>query len=250
MVFTIYLTPISRFDRIQIDEKVWGNVSRDWKLNGIESLNTNTDNKPVPFLALQRLLQADRTVMYTRTLNIVLIASCAILIYSITKRYESFLFVIIPVFLNSMWLTVEIIETLFVLLAIKYKNYSGLYIGLAMLFRPYAILYSVLLKRKQIFMVAGIGIWFTGFLLYQGLFFSYLNKVIGYGSEQLPLTDYMAMFFLIPLAILGTRNKEMFKYGLVACIPLLLRSWGHYFLPGYAVFLTSYLKGDDTKRTP
>lgn len=244
VLITIALIPTSLFGVLQVDEQIWARDVKIWKDQGIRALADNIDNKPITFLAVERILQADRTVMYTRLLNIALIAFISILIYSITKRYESFLFIIIPVFLTSMWLTVEAFELMFVLLSLKYKEYSGIFIGLAVLFRPYAILYSLLLKRRQIIYVLIIGSLFAALLLYLGLFFPYLERVTAYGSETEPLSDYPAVVVLVPMLIIGMRNKEIFKYGLLACVPLILRTWAHYFITPYGLFLTSYLIGE------
>lgn len=243
----IALSQYSLHGEKQVDELVWQKDARIWNDQGIQGLSENIDNKPLTFLALERFLGIDHTLTYTRLLNIVLIAFTAVLVFSITKRYESFLFVLIPVFLNSMWLTVEIIELPLILLATKYKDYSGLFVGLAVLFRPYSILYSFLLKKRQVLYIIAIGAIFSTVLLYYGLFFPYLHRVISYGSETEPVSDYIAIVILIPLLYIGMKNKEFFKYGLLACVPLLLRTWAHYFITPYGLFLTSYLSEEVDK---
>ncbi len=241
MVFIIAISISRWYPEIQVDEIIYGNIVRDWNQQGISALADHADNKPITFLYLQKILKADETVLYTRILNLMLVVCCSTLIYSLTKRYESYLFIIIPMFLSAMWLTVEIIELMFILLAIRYKRHAGVFVGLAAIFRPYAVLYSVLLKRNQLHYVFEIGLLFSGLLLYLGLFSTYLNTVLAYGQIPNDWLDKTALSFLVVFGILGTNSKEIFKYGLIACIPLFIRLWGHYFITPYGLFFMGYL---------
>ena len=55
----------------------------------------------------------------------------------------------------------------------------------------------------------------------------------------------MGIALLIMLIIIGSKNKSIFKYGVVGCIPLTLRVWNHYLITPYTLFLLAFLKEDD-----
>lgn len=234
----------------QIDEIVYSKIVSNWNINGIQTLITANDDKPLPFLFLQKLFLADKTTLYTRLLNMFFVLLNTYLIYSLTKRQESFLYPLIPIFLNSMWLTTEIIESFFLILLFKYQSYSGLFIGLSTMFRPYSLIFSITQKSYQFLFIIIPGFIFSGLLLYYNLFFPYLKTVLDYGSSSsttsLQSIDIFVFTILILFAIIGTKNKQIFTYGLIACLPLLLRHWGHYFITPYTLFFFSYLYGDET----
>jgi len=232
---------------IQADEITYGDIVRDWNIYGIQALTVHSDNKPITFLYIEKLLKADETNKYTRIFNFILIGVVTYLLFKITKRYESLVFLLIPGFVNTQWLNVEIFETIFILLSIYYSKHAGLFVGIATIFRPYAILYTILLKKEQYKYVIGIGILFALFIFSQGLFFSYLNRVLEYPTEPRLEFDYIGLAVLILFVIIGTKNKNMFKYGFVACIPLIIRTWGHYMITPYTLFLLAYLSKEENK---
>jgi hypothetical protein len=140
-----------------------------------------------------------------------------------------------------MWLTAEIIEVFFVLLSIQYANKSGLCIGLATIFRPTVILYSLLLWRKQILYVLGIGTIFAMVLLGLGLFFPYLHEVTSYAGDGFSGFDLLLLVILVMLVIMGVTNKRMFPYVVISAIPLYMELFPHYFLPIYSFLFVGYL---------
>lgn len=238
----IITNPMKAFwGETQYDEKVYKNISQDF-----DSLYTTPDNKPIFFLYLQKLLDADTNK--TRALNIILIIICTYLIFKITNSKTAFLYPIIPIFLNSMWLTVEIIEIMFLLLSFRYVKCSGLFIGLASVFRPYALLYSVLLNKNQ-------RIYFLAVLLLAVIYLAYINylgiyvtRLIGYGLNERDAIDYLSLAWLILWLIIGLTFKQtiadntgLWKYVLISIAPLYIKMYGHYFLVPYTLLFLGYL---------
>lgn len=235
---------------VNVDEVVYQDTVSKWNANGTAGLQeayAGAENKPVSFLAIQKVLGADPDK--TRTLNLILVVLVTVLIYRITGRVEAMLYPIIPAFLNSWWLTAEIIEVLFVLLAINYKKYEGYYVGLAAVFRPYALLYSAVIRRRQVEYAAVVVGSFAAILQYYGFLWLYIVKLAGYGVTAIANNSYydpIAIAFYFPMLILASQNKEMLKYGLIASVPLLFRQFGHYFIPSYSLFFLGYLCSKNT----
>ena len=244
MLIVIIANPINLSLSPMPDEiQYYQPLVKDWNENGISVIPSHNDTKPLSFLYLQKILRADLTYKYTRLFNFILICAITLVIFKITNRKESFLFIIIPTFLHSLWLTAEIIEVFFVLLSIYYIKDRGIFIGLAAVFRPYAVVYMMLINNKQRAYAILIGILFSIILIYHGLFFPYANHLFNYSvtNHFYDETDYGAIVFLILFAILSSKNKTMLQYGLIACIPLVVKLYGHYFLPAYTFFFIGYL---------
>ncbi len=201
--------------------------------------NANRESNPITFLTLYKVLgNANPTV--TRTFNLLLIIICTYLLYKITNNKVSFLYILIPIFLDSMWLTLEIVEILFILLSILYINRSGIFVGLAMIFRPTAILYTLLVSNRQKLSVIVIGVLFSILLLALGLFFPYLHEVTVYASDGFPGLDMLVvviLFMFIPIGL----NKHILPYIVVASIPLFIKTYPHYFLPLFTWLFLGFL---------
>ena len=242
VLFTVYFN----FENIIVpknaDEEMYSNVSNNFTVEHIKYLYSNTlELKPLTFLTLQKILDSSNYV-YTRALSFILIFIVTILIYKMTNNKLAFLYVFIPIFLDAMWLTVEIIEVLFILLMIQYKNKSGIFVGILTIFRPTAILYSVFLNKKQFLYVLGIGAAFALLLLYLGLFFPYLHDVTSYPETTFGTrADPIIILYFIMLLIMGISNKKMRPYVVVSAIPLLMKAFWHYFLPVYTFLFIAYL---------
>ncbi len=222
------------------DETTWGNVSNNFTTEHIRYLYNNImESKPLPFLVVQKVL--DGNYIYTRILNYILIFLSTILIYRITNNKLSFLYVLIPMLLDTMWLTAEIFEVFFILLSIRYVDKSGLFTGLAMIFRPSAILYSILLKWKQIPYVVIIGILFSLLLLSLGLLFPYWHETTTYSQDGFIGIDSLPALYFLMLVAMGITNKKMLPYVIVSAIPLLMKTYWHYFLPVYTFLFVAYL---------
>jgi len=230
------------------DEHLYQNVSNNFTIEHIKYLEYNMmESKPLTFLVLQYSLDKANPT-YTRLFNLLLIFVCTYLIFKLTDNKWAFLYILIPIALDSMWLTAEIIEITFVLLSIRYANKSGIFIGLATIFRPSAIVYSLLIKRKQIWSVLIIGTFFAGILLYLGLFFSYWYEVTNYlGTRYLGLDMYI-LLVTIMFIIIGL-NKKMLGYVLVSAIALNIQMYPHYFLPINTFLFVGFLlnMNDDIK---
>jgi len=226
------------------DEKVYEKLTRDIH-NGVNGSSTIgvlkhwKEVKPATFVELQYILRAYETVKYTRALNVVLILLITIFIYDLSKRKEAILFPLIPIFLNSMWLTAEIIEIMFVILAIKYSKFSGILVGLATIFRPYAILYTYTLKKKQLIPVLLIGSMYALFLIYHNWFWGYLERLIEHNVSEPQIPDLIAFEFLILFVIIGWKTSTT-KYVLASVLPLTMLG-AHYFLPIYTWLFLGYL---------
>jgi hypothetical protein len=136
-----------------------------------------------------------------------------------------------------------------VLLSIQYANKSGIFIGLATIFRPTSILYTLLLKRKQMIYVLIIGTLFAFVLVCLGLFFPYLHEVTSYTKDGFMGFDVMLLVILVMLLIMGITNKKMFPYVVISAIPLYMELYPHYFLPVYTFLYVGYLlnMNDDLK---
>lgn len=230
------------------DENLYNNVSNNFTVEHIRWLEYNMmESKPLTFLLLQHSLGGANPT-YTRLFNFLLIIISTLLIYKITNNKFAFLYILIPIALDSMWLTVEIIEIVFILLSIQYANKSGIFVGLATIFRPSAILYSFLLKKWQVLYVILIGTIFSGILLYLGLFYSYWYEVTNYlGTRYLGLDLYI-LLITIMFIIIGL-NRKMLGYVIISIIPLNIQMYPHYFLPVCTFLFVGFLlnMNDDRK---
>ena len=223
------------------DETTWGNVTSNFTVEHIAYLYNNVmESKPLAFLTVHKIL-GNSNVIYTRVMTYFLVFLCTILIYKITNNKLAFFYILIPLFLDALWLTAEIFEVFFILLSIYYVNRSGIFVGLAMLFRPTAILYSILLKLRQIPYVIIIGIIFVIILLSLGLFFPYWYETTTYSQDGFIGIDSMPALYFLMLVVMGITNKKMFPYVIVAAIPLLMKTYWHYFLPVYTFLFIGYL---------
>ncbi len=230
------------------DENLYKNISNNFTAEHIRYLEYNVmESKPLPFLTLQKVLN-NADPFYTRGLSYILMIICIVLIYKITNNKLSFLFILIPASLDSMWLTAEIIEVTFVLLSIQYANRSGLLIGLATIFRPSAILYTILLKRPQMIYVFIVGISYALLLLYLDLFFSYLYEVMNYVSGVNVGAALLVILNAIMFVIIGL-NRKMLKYVVVSALFLSVNFYPHYFLPIMTFLFIGFLlnMNDDIK---
>lgn len=225
---------------IMPDELMYQDRSNNFTVEHIRDLyNSHYEMKPVTFLTLEKILESD--IFLTRILNLIFVIINTFLIYKLTKNKLAFIYPIFPIFLNAMWLTVETIELMFLLTGLIYKERNGIMVGLAMIFRPYSVLYSVFLSKKQILQIIVIGIIFSVILLALGLFFPYLFELASYTQKSYDEFDFLAVVMLIMLFIMGYRNKQMLKYSLIAAIPLYMRLYGHYFLPVYTFLFIGFL---------
>ena len=241
MVNLIIAISPERFN-IQPDEAVYQNITKHWdEIGMLEAVRGDT--KPITFLSIEKFLD-NANISQTRTLNYILILACTLLIFRLTKRYESFLFILIPTVLNSLWLTVEIFEVLFVLIALNLEKYKGLFIGMAVIFRPYALGYSILIKKKQWIGLSIPIIFLLVVMTLTGLLWTYPDRLNRYGTDEAQLfndLDVVALIMWFMMAYLGWQNKEMRYYGLIASIPFVLRTFAHYFLPSFTWFFVGYL---------
>ena len=228
-----------------IDEVVFAKLSQQIVNIGtiqgfFDVLANEHEIKSAAFIGLQVLLKVHETIAYTRALNIVLILLIMLMMYDMTKRKEVLLFPLIPWFLNSLWLTNEIVEVFFVIVSIRFIQYSGFLIGIATVLRPWALVYTMLLKRNQIKYVLAVGLVYVMILLYYNSFFVYLDIVLNYSVARIGPSDYVATFFLIFFLFIGYKTP-MFKYGIVSMLCLLTKLSYHYFIPVYTFFFFGYL---------
>ena len=223
------------------DEHLYKNVSNNFTAEHIRDLEYKVmESKPLPFLTLQKVLNHSDPY-FTRGFNFLLVMICTLLIYKITNNNRfAFLYILIPIFLDSMWLTAEIIEVTFVLLSIKYAHRSGLLIGLSTIFRPSSILYTVLLKRSQMIYVFIIGTIYAGILLYLDLFWSYIHEVTYYTNDGFMGLDMLVIVFLIMFLIIGL-NRQMLGYVIMTTLFLSVKMYPHYFLPIYTYLFIGFL---------
>ncbi len=223
------------------DEHLYQNVSNNFTTEHIRYLEYHVmESKPLTFLTLQKVLNnADHTT--TRAFNFFLIIVCTFLIYKITNnnKFAAF-FVLIPVFLDSMWLTAEIVEVTFVLLSIRYAERSGIFIGLSTIFRPSGILYTLLLKKKQMLYVLGIGTVYALLLMYLNLFNSYLFEVINYAEDGFMGLDMLVVVILVMFIVIGL-NRKMIGYVICAVLFLNVKMYPHYFLPIMTFLFVGFL---------
>lgn len=232
---------------VQKDEWIYAVAIDRMKQPGFDfftSLISLNENKSPLFYVLEIVLQTDKTIVFNRILNISLIIVSTYLIYSITKRKESLLFFIIPWSMNAMWLTNEMLEVPLILLAIQYAQYSGFFVGFAAILVPYSALFVPLLKRKQAIIACCIGIAFLGIVAFMSseYFVFWIKRMTEYASSQQYRSelDPLAAIYYVAFFILGWKTP-MFKYGVVASIPLLSQVFNHYFIPAYSMFMLGYL---------
>lgn len=223
------------------DEHLYQNVSNNFTIEHIKYLEYNVmESKPLTFLTLQKVLNnADHTT--TRAFNFLLIILCTFLIYKITNNNKfAIFFILIPIFLDSMWLTAEIVEVTFVLLSIRYAEQSGIFIGLSTIFRPSGIIYTLLLKKKQMIYVFVIGILYALLLIYLDLFNSYLFEVINYAEDGFMGLDMLVVVVLVMFAIIGL-NRKMIGYIIATALFLSVKMYPHYFLPIMTFLFVGFL---------
>lgn len=245
LLFTIvglmfHLNFITITDPYSWDERLYKNVSNNFTVEHIRWLEYNMmESKPLTFLVLQHSLGGANTT-YTRSFNFLLIIICTYLIYKITNNKFSLLYILIPIALDSMWLTTEIIEVTFILLSIQYASRSGIFVGLATIFRPSAIVYSFLLKKWQVIYVIAIGTIFAGILVCLDLFNSYWYEVTNYlGTRYLGFDFYIGLIFIMFL-IIGL-NRKMLGYIIISSISLNIQMYPHYFLPVCTFLFVGFL---------
>ena len=245
---------------VNADNNIWGNgideayykdvtqrIVNTGTVQGLfETLKDDFETKTAPFIGLHVVLRMYETKVYARAFNALLILIISYLVYDMTKRKESFLIPIIPWFLNSLWLTNEIIEVFFVILAVRFAQFSGLLIGIGTLFRPWTLFYSVLLKQNQIKYVVMIGMIYVLILFYYDSFLFYLYKVFhysviahGFTSGNEPI-DWVSILFCGLFLFLGYKTK-MFWFGIVSMISLSTKLYAHYFVPSMILFYFGYL---------
>lgn len=223
------------------DEQLYKDISNNFSVEYMTYLyNNGLEAKPISFSVLQKVLNG-ADPLYTRGFSFILVFLSTILIYKITNNKFSFLYPMLVIFLDSLWLTSETIEVFFILLSIQYANRSGIFIGVATIFRPLTLIYSILLPKKQILNVLIIGILFALVLLGLGLFFPYLHMITVYANDGFVGVFLMLFVVLMMLAIMGLNNKKMFPYVIISAIPLYVGLFSHYFLPVYTFLFVGYL---------
>ncbi len=186
---------------------------------------------------------------FTRAFAYLLIGISTYLIYLITNKNKlSFLFVLIPIFLDSMWLTAEIVEVTFVLLSIYYVNRSGIFVGLAMIFRPTAIVYSLIIPNVQKLYVLLIGIIFAIILVILDLFNAYIFEITNYARDSFFGIDFFVVVVGIMFLIIGL-NRRMFPYCVATLFSFGVKMYPHYFLPILTYLFIGFLlnMNDDFK---
>lgn len=237
---TIYSDFASINDPYTWDENLYKNIANNFTIEHIQYIYNNViETKPLTFLVLQKVLNnADPS--YTRGFNLLLIILSTFFIYKITNNKFSILYITIPLFLGSMWLTAEMIEVFFILLSIMYGNKSGIFVGLATIFRPSALLYIVLLKKRHMKDVIIVGTLFAFILLLLGLFFPYWFEVTHYVGDNFVGLDPFTIVMLILLITMGY-NRQMLGYVIVAGLALGIKSYPHYFLPIYTFLFVGFL---------
>lgn len=227
------------------DEYSYIHIVNIWNSQGIVCVfETLNENKTFFFLYLQKILHAD--IMYTRALNIILVILNTYLLYSISKNKLAFVYPCIPIFLNSMWLTVETIEVFFILIGLKYfKDHMSIAVGLACLFRPYAVIYSIFMNKRNIMYIMIIGVLACGALYTNDILFVYFERVFSYGSgadgNRYMEPDYVAVLMMMPLLLAGYKNWEYSKYAFAGMIGFYVQIFGHYFIVPYTFFFLAYL---------
>lgn len=213
---------------------------------GIDYLKTHPDTKPLSFMYIQYLLNAN--IVYTRLLNYILIGLTTYFIFKVTGSKLAILYPFIPIFLNGSTLTVEIIKALFVIMSFYYIRINGVFIGLATVFNPFSVLYGIMLNKRNFAYFMVICELFSGLLLYLGLFFPYLTWLFRYESlaETKPL-GWIVIAFLGIFYIIGSKDKTILKYAMLSTIPVITRPYFEwYYIVPYTVLFVGYLL--ETKR--
>jgi len=234
-----------------IDEAYYKDVTQRIVNNGtiqgaFDILKGDFETKTAPFIGLHVVLRMYETKVYARAFNILLIVLITYMIYDMTKRKETLLLPLIPWFLNSMWLTNEVVEVFFVVLSIRFVQYSGILIGIGTLFRPWALAYTILIDKKQWKYVLAIGLAYVLVLIYYDSFLFYLYKVFHYSVIDHAFTsgdesvDWVSMLFCGLFMFLGYKTK-MFWFGIVSMISLSTKLYAHYFVSSYILFFLGYL---------
>lgn len=254
MIILQLMNAESNIFTLQPDEKFYKNITQEMidKNNIFGVLIDHYETKTAPFFLLQIVLRANEGVVMTRAFNTALIFFITYLIYDLTKRKEAILTPVLFWHYNTLWLTNEIIELTLVMLSIKFAKSSGFLIGVATLFRPWALSFVVLMKRQQVKYVFAIGLLYVVVLFVNDSFMFYLNKILDYAVYSHNFTagneppDYVAMLYLGLFLFMGYRkinfkNPSYFEYGLVAMLPLVTKLYAHYFITSVVLFYVSYL---------
>ena len=233
------------------DEITYAKIVSLWDANGIRYVyETLNENKTYFFLYLQKLYHAN--AFSTRLLNLLLICINTFLLYSLSKNRLAFLYPLIPLFLNSMWLTVETIEAMFLLLGLRYfNNHMGVAVGLACLFRPYAVVYSILMNKRNLGYILIIGVLASMVLYANDILFVYMDRLFNYGSgsdgNKYMEPDYVALIMMMPLGLAGYSNWKYSKYAFAGMAGFIVQLFGHYFIVPYTFFYLAYLSKSKQK---
>jgi hypothetical protein len=208
---------------------------------GISYLQYHPDTKPLPFIYIFYLL--DGSIFYTRLLNYILIGITTYFIFKSTGSKLAILYPLIPIFLNGVTLTAEIIKAMFVIISFYYIRYNGFFIGLATIFNPFSILYGVLLNKKNFLYFIIICELFAALLLYLGLFFPYLFWLIQYEQiTESQTINWMTLLFLVIFFIIGSKDKTTLKYTILSVIPVLTRPYFNwYYIVPYTILFVGFL---------
>jgi hypothetical protein len=224
------------------DEQVWRNVT----VHPFSAETQSLDNKSPVFLWVMYVLQIDHTVLYTRLLNYMILLIITYLMYRQTKRVEVLFVPIFVIYTDLPILYDTTLELVFVLLAVNFPQHSGLFTGLAGISRPYAFAYTVLLKRKQALVTIIIGLALVVIMYLTGGLLPYWREVTTYGTTS----DYSywwrySTFFesalILSLTIVTwAPRKKLFQFACMSCLPLLLRTYGHYYIVPTVLFFYLY----------
>lgn len=131
-----------------------------------------------------------------------------------------------------------------------YEKYSGTLIGIAGIIRPYAFIYAVVLEGKQRIIPFLFGIALVLAMIATGGFTAYFHETFGYAKDvggaiawidQRTTTVYFYLILLAVLMCMSYSKSKYYRWGLVACIPLILRTYEHYFTPAILIFFYLYL---------
>jgi len=208
---------------------------------GISYLQYHPDTKPMPFIYIFYIL--DGSIFYSRFLNYFLIGITTYFIYKLTGSKLAIIYPLIPIYLNGITLTAEIIKAVFVVISFCYIRYNGIFIGLSTLFNPFSILYSILLDKRNFVYFIIIGELFAALLLYLGLFFPYFFWLVGY--EQLNEShsiNWITVLFLGVFFLIGSKNNTILKYAILSAIPIVTRPFfGWYYISAYTILFIGFL---------
>ncbi len=228
------------------DEQVWRKVS----VSPFSEFAQSHDNKSPIFLLINNLLQIQNTLLFTRLLNYLIYVFITVFIYNKTKRIES-IFILLFIIFNYPPILFDVaFETLFIVLAISYENRSGIFVGLAGIFRPYSFIYAAVLEKKQRMTPFYFGAALAIVMLITGGFFAYFDETSRYAVDvggalawyyQNPTTVYFYVILLASLMYLSYDKNKYYVWGLVSCLPLILRTYEHYFIPPVIIFFYLYL---------